>query len=1022
VLVKFRLYIFVVLLVLPAQGLFGECQTKADFRTWVQEGNSAYGNWTVSADGRSVVQSVDSMPTFFINNQDYINVRITGQFTVTSNDDDDFVGFVFGYKEPSSTTPVNNFDFWLISWKKTYQNYQSHIAQQGISLAKVKGSIGDESDEYYKTFWEQHDTQFFQVADTKWNLDNGWKTAYNYNFEIVYTTTKIIFLIGKDTIFNASGCFEQGRFGFFTFNQKDVKFSNLNYELAAGFDPIPAAVCKGESVLFKATCSIIPTSIVKWEWDFGDGGTSTEVNPEHTYQNSGAYDVTLKITDEAGCTSKVTLKIKVNPPPEPVIAGKLKTCAGSVDVYEGSADGNIRHSWFAYGGEISGSSENNSVRIKWGEAGSGRVVVIETDKTTGCKGQSFVNVEINNAPSITAGTDGVICRNEEYRLHCNATGGTGSYIYDWTPSEGLDDPSSTTPVLKLTEPGFYNYVATVTDSLGCTASSSVRITVREYPDVRAGMDSVYFGTILGCDRYKDTVIQITNKSVYAIKVTDIYPSPPFNLAGKIPGTINPGDSAELTIRFQPDADGIYKNDCFIVFDPCGDTLRLGFYGEYYGMSFKTEDTTDFGELIWCRDKSSSKSLDIVNTSGGSADATIEKITVSGPFSIDLQEGTKLNYNVPVNYSLGFIPDDNTPVGDVTGTIDILFQPCNFVKTLYLKAKKSDVSIVSTGSLDFGLTDYNDRPVKQLYFVNNGSAALTVNSVNSTQSNTFIIESVAPPLPADLEPGDTLTVNIKYKPGNGTETAEVHAIVDTPCPFDGVGYVSGISNLEPASITVEAATLKEKSGAIATIPIAVTKARFVWENDVRDYEVFIRFNSSLLIPRGNTPEGSVLNGERRLSLKGSFTSSTSIMGVMAEPEFTATLGNDSCTAIIIDSIRWNVSQVNDTHVDGSFCLEDLCKKGDSPRYFLETGGFGIVRLSPSPASDYINIEYRTNETSGVEIIVSDLFGREVYRSLTVPRDDHGGECTVGLTGIVPGYYILTLRTYTDRQSAMFNVLK
>ena len=42
---------------------------------------------------------------------------------------------------------------------------------------------------------------------------------------------------------------------------------------------------------------------VSWEWDFGDGGTSTEQNPEHTYLHSGTYDVRLTITDRFGQTA-----------------------------------------------------------------------------------------------------------------------------------------------------------------------------------------------------------------------------------------------------------------------------------------------------------------------------------------------------------------------------------------------------------------------------------------------------------------------------------------------------------------------------------------------------------------------------------------------------------------------------------------------------------------------------------------------------------------------------------------------
>ena len=46
--------------------------------------------------------------------------------------------------------------------------------------------------------------------------------------------------------------------------------------------------------------------IVQHAWDFGDGGTSTEVNPSHTYTTAGTYDVTLTVTDSQGNTDSLT--------------------------------------------------------------------------------------------------------------------------------------------------------------------------------------------------------------------------------------------------------------------------------------------------------------------------------------------------------------------------------------------------------------------------------------------------------------------------------------------------------------------------------------------------------------------------------------------------------------------------------------------------------------------------------------------------------------------------------------------
>ncbi|MFC2000236.1 ABC transporter substrate-binding protein [Chloroflexota bacterium] len=55
-----------------------------------------------------------------------------------------------------------------------------------------------------------------------------------------------------------------------------------------------------------------------WEWDFGDGSTSTEQNPSHTYDAIGEYTVTLKVTGPKGWDSETKSNyIKVTPPVEP---------------------------------------------------------------------------------------------------------------------------------------------------------------------------------------------------------------------------------------------------------------------------------------------------------------------------------------------------------------------------------------------------------------------------------------------------------------------------------------------------------------------------------------------------------------------------------------------------------------------------------------------------------------------------------------------------------------------------------
>ena len=44
---------------------------------------------------------------------------------------------------------------------------------------------------------------------------------------------------------------------------------------------------------------------VSWLWDFGDGTTSTEQNPTHTYDDYGTYPILLTITDPFGCEKTI---------------------------------------------------------------------------------------------------------------------------------------------------------------------------------------------------------------------------------------------------------------------------------------------------------------------------------------------------------------------------------------------------------------------------------------------------------------------------------------------------------------------------------------------------------------------------------------------------------------------------------------------------------------------------------------------------------------------------------------------
>lgn len=74
------------------------------------------------------------------------------------------------------------------------------------------------------------------------------------------------------------------------------------------------------TVNFTSTLSTDDGLIVSRNWDFGDGGTSTSLNPEHTYTSTGVFTVTLTLTDDQDATASETIQITVTEAPVSVFS------------------------------------------------------------------------------------------------------------------------------------------------------------------------------------------------------------------------------------------------------------------------------------------------------------------------------------------------------------------------------------------------------------------------------------------------------------------------------------------------------------------------------------------------------------------------------------------------------------------------------------------------------------------------------------------------------------------------------
>ncbi len=93
------------------------------------------------------------------------------------------------------------------------------------------------------------------------------------------------------------------------------------------FDADEREGCNPLAVQFTDLTEVDEEPVTNYSWDFGDGGTSNEASPTHTYTSIGDFDVVLTVTSSSGSYSRTRKKyIKVGNTPVPSLGPDTSFC------------------------------------------------------------------------------------------------------------------------------------------------------------------------------------------------------------------------------------------------------------------------------------------------------------------------------------------------------------------------------------------------------------------------------------------------------------------------------------------------------------------------------------------------------------------------------------------------------------------------------------------------------------------------------------------------------------------------
>ena len=234
--------------------------------------------------------------------------------------------------------------------------------------------------------------------------------------------------------------------------------------------------CVNLTVNFRGLLTVQDTSSVTWNWDLGNGIRSLlNTPPSQIYNVAGNYPITLLVTNSSGC--KDTVRSVVEAYAIPTIDAGIDTmiCKGRGATLQ--ASGGSTYVWTP----STGLSCTNCASPVANPANPVQYFVTGTS-IHGCTNRDSIKVSVKYPFAMTASRKDSLCVGSSLRISAN-----GAHSYVWSPSTGLDNPTSATPIASPSTTTTYQVIGT--DDRGCFKDTAyVPVVVFEIPRVEAGAD------------------------------------------------------------------------------------------------------------------------------------------------------------------------------------------------------------------------------------------------------------------------------------------------------------------------------------------------------------------------------------------------------------------------------------------------------------------------------------------------------------------------------------------------------
>ncbi|UOQ52380.1 T9SS type B sorting domain-containing protein [Hymenobacter cellulosivorans] len=261
------------------------------------------------------------------------------------------------------------------------------------------------------------------------------------------------------------------------FRQVDIRPGS-----ALAVTPTSAAICPGSSTTLTAS------GASSYTWT---GGNQSATGPTITVAPTQTTTYTVTSTDGV-CTTARQVTVTVNPAAVANAGADVAACSGEAKTLGSAALTGYTYQWSPATGLSSATAAQPTFQLpNTGTTAQQLTYTLTATTAQGCTATDVVVVTLNPAAVANAGTNKTICSGGSAVLGSAADGLSGR-TYQWSPVTGLDNPTSLSPTVTLTNTGTapqtIRYTLTVTTNQLCSTSAFVDVTVNPAAVANAGAD------------------------------------------------------------------------------------------------------------------------------------------------------------------------------------------------------------------------------------------------------------------------------------------------------------------------------------------------------------------------------------------------------------------------------------------------------------------------------------------------------------------------------------------------------